>query len=54
MFLGGVVPGSGDVWPFRSTERRYGAVNATITNGFHTIAMNSNDFEKFSDGRNDD
>lgn len=49
MFLGGVVPGAGDVGAFRSAARRYGAVNATITNGFHSIEMTSDDFAKFSD-----
>jgi hypothetical protein len=50
MFLGGVVPGAGDIGAFRSTARRYGATNATITNGFHSIEMSSDDFQKFSDG----
>lgn len=48
MVLGGVVPGAGDVGAFRSTARRYGANNATITNGFHSIDMTSDDFLKFS------
>lgn len=49
MFLGGVVPGAGDVRAFRSAARRYGATKATITNGFHSIDMTSDDFMKFSD-----
>lgn len=45
---GGVVPSAADVHYLRNMVTRFGLQGAAITNGFHSIELTQNDFEKFT------